>query len=406
MIKKVFTALLSVALLVTMAFAGNASTSSNGEPLNELKTRDRNAYYVSVFQKIINTFPTASTRSAEGGINPVQYPDEYAGAYIDDADNLHIVLTRTSRRATEYDYPKLTDYDDDVIYEYAPFPLSKLYEVQKTLDGVMQEFDIQSTSLNECDNVIEVKIWDETKENDILDYLESNVFGFSPDSVTIESTTDEIVCTATTNTNSNALAGSRSTNSSGYATLGFNANGPNGTRGVVTAAHFATAGTTIYNANGIQIGHATRRQYSSGTIDAAFVPFPGNIKASNKVLNSSWASNGESITGAYYNAGLVTGMRTTKCGATSGINEGTVLSLSVTTNVESVEFTDQVKISNAQAKGDSGGPVFERWARSSGGYGLTLIGIATFQETGTGYALCSKAQNIFNTLSVSLYVMK
>jgi hypothetical protein len=57
-------------------------------------------------------------------------------------------------------------------------------------------------------------------------------------------------------TTSNALAGSDTTSSASTgATLGFNAyRHATGQAGVITAGHYATAGTTIYNAKGTTIG--------------------------------------------------------------------------------------------------------------------------------------------------------
>jgi len=38
----------------------------------------------------------------------VRYPDEFAGAFIDKSNKLHIILTKNVDLGTEYDYRKLT----------------------------------------------------------------------------------------------------------------------------------------------------------------------------------------------------------------------------------------------------------------------------------------------------------
>lgn len=66
--------------------------------------------------------------------------------------------------------------DPDVIFETAEFPLSSLYEVQDALDGVMIEFSIDASGVDEITNRLELNLGNSTKQRDIIDYL-NNQFG-------------------------------------------------------------------------------------------------------------------------------------------------------------------------------------------------------------------------------------
>ena len=423
MIKKVSLVILSAILIFTTTYKTNALnfTLREMESQNELKEIDRNFYYVTMFQKVINSFPVETEKkyesidsykednlNAEKNIDMkevIKFPEEYAGAYIDETNALHIILTKSVE--TEYNYQKITDYDKGVVFDYANFSLSQLYEIQHNLDIVMQKYSVETTVLNEIKNVVEIELLDSLQEKDIVEYLKSNIIDFKEESIFFK-VGKGVKATATTNPSNNAISGSKIINSSDsqdWATIGFNAY--NGQKyGLVTAGHFATSGKTLKNSNGTTIGSMTESQFS-GNVDAAFVPFSSSITKSYKVLNGFSSDQNDNITDFIENDYAPVGMNTEKHGAATGHNSGAVVSASVTVNVEGrVTLTDLMEVSNEQDFGDSGGPVLNcpYTGYLEPGYirPLALIGIAC-EGKSNGHALVSKAQNVFKALSVSLY---
>jgi len=65
-----------------------------------------------------------------------------------------------------------------VVFEVAEFSLFFLYEVQRTLNPVMRDFDIVYTSMNEFENRLDVGLSDCARERDVVEFLESKFDGF------------------------------------------------------------------------------------------------------------------------------------------------------------------------------------------------------------------------------------
>jgi len=394
---------LLVFAIVFTAFTSSLASSTGIEIQSSLKEADKNYYYASVFQKLIDSFPTELIQDQGVDRQVVAYPQDYAGAYIDDSNTLHIVLTKSAAMTTEANYQKIMDNDEDIIFETADFPLSRLYEIQRTLDIVMQEFGIESIALNEITNKIEIHLLDSTKEKDIIEYLKTKLYAFNDNSVIFK---DPVGFeTTAANTASNALGGSNTASTSGTAaTLGFNAyRHATGQTGVVTAAHYATTGLTIRNAMGTNIGSASIRQFS-GTVDAAFIPFPVGITWSYRFFGT-YLPNEDFFTGYFPNAYDLTGMYVMKLGRTTGSTTGYVTSASASGVYDGITFTDQARVSNTQQDGDSGGPVF--WSFTGplipGQVRPNIIvGIATFAD-GSNNGYVSKVENINNALGISPY---
>ncbi|MDR2720263.1 MAG: S1 family peptidase, partial [Nitrososphaerota archaeon] len=335
-------------------------------------------------------------------------PDEYAGAYIDEANKLHIILTKPVDAETEYDYQAIIGYDETVIFEVAKYPLTYLHEVQNALDDVMSEFGICATELNEYVNKIDVHLFDRTQEGAIVEFLQTKVDNFDEKSLAFKVATDIVADAA--NTSGNALGGSLTKEGSTNAgTLGFNAyRASEGKYGVVTAAHVALNGTTLSNAMGTTIGQTTKNVFG-GTVDAAFIPFPNGILGIGKITQSdqfygSFSNNDDYFTGYLPNgAYLVVGMSVVKIGAKTGYQTGTITDTSATLDpVTGGHFTDQMKYNTIRDSGDSGGPVFHKISLSGQMdvnvlLGIHCIGGAINESYG------SKVWNIKSELGVEPY---
>lgn len=97
--------------------------------------------------------------------------DEFAGAYIDSSNTLHIILTNNATATIINYYRNITGNGTDIVFETAVFPLSYLKAVQAALNGVMIEFGIEETVLNETANKIDIHLLDSTKQKDVIEFL-------------------------------------------------------------------------------------------------------------------------------------------------------------------------------------------------------------------------------------------
>ena len=237
-------------------------------PLSEVKELDRNWYSFSIFRDLIGCFPTVTVMGEYGLDEAVAYPSDYAGAYIDEADNLHILLTKDVDDASEYDYRAIVRYDEDIVFEVAKYSFSFLNDAQWTVGGVMADFGISDTVVNVQANRLEIGLVDRSMEGAVVEFLQTKFDGFD-DNCVVFGDAIKIELTAS-NAPNNALSGSNATSAVGRATIGFNAV-RNGRNGVVTAGHYAVTGRTIGNALGTNIGAASASDTINGGLDAAFV---------------------------------------------------------------------------------------------------------------------------------------
>jgi hypothetical protein len=153
---------------------------------SSLKETGRNTYYSFVGGRLITSFPTALIHDEFGERKIILYPPEYAGGYIDEFNNLHIVLAKDADfMVTKRVYQEIMGNDEDIIYEVADFPLSRLYEVQRTLDKVMYEFDISGTGINEFTNRIDICI-EKEREKDVLEFLKTKFDDFDERCITFD----------------------------------------------------------------------------------------------------------------------------------------------------------------------------------------------------------------------------
>jgi hypothetical protein len=404
--KKTIAGLISVLLVsvivvtaFTPAFALPKGTEPTGaESLKALKETDRGSYYAFIAADLKATFPKTTVHDEYGNRTLIAYPQEFAGAYIDKSNTLHIVLTKNANSATKNNYQAILGYDKDVIYEFADFPLSHLYAVQSTLGDVMLQFGIDCTTINEVTNRVDVHLNTTiASEKEVIDYLNTKFNGFDSRCITFVSPAG--INISADDTTSNALAGSNMDTAYTGGTLGFNAyRHPTGQAGVVTAAHLADNGVNCYNAKSTLIGTPSVRQFS-GTLDAEFIPFSASITYSYKM--HGFNSPDDCITHYYPDSSNYTnGMPINKYGRVSGANSGTVLSTSGWCLYNGQRFDDQLVISNTEELGDSGGPVFKTVVVSPGTDLHILAGIATFKDDSSN-AYVSKVGNMISAWDIT-----
>ncbi|MDG6223859.1 MAG: hypothetical protein IAX21_03685 [Candidatus Bathyarchaeota archaeon] len=169
--------LLVFAIVFTVVLP-SLTPSEETEIQNSLKETDRNLYYGCLLGQLKASFPKVLIQTEYGEQEVIAYPPEYAGAYVDKSDNLHIVLTKKANITTKQDYLEIMDNNEEIIFDIGDFSLSHLYELQRTLGGVMQEFSIEFIGLNETANRLDIGLHDRTKENEIKEFLKNEFNDF------------------------------------------------------------------------------------------------------------------------------------------------------------------------------------------------------------------------------------
>jgi hypothetical protein len=410
MSKKTIAGLISILLVsvivitaFTPAFAASKGTEPNAtDKLTSQKEIDRNSYYSTMAAALKETFPkiTIKDEAENYEFQDFAYPPEYAGAYIDEANNLHIILSKNANMVTKDNYQVIMGNDPDVIYEYVEFPLSTLYEIQRSMFSYMKDFRIECLKVDEINNKVEISLLDNTQEKQITDYLNAKFDNFNSRCVTFTGPIGLKLTAA--DTASNALAGGNVSNAFELSTFGFNAyKHSTGQAGVVVAGHCTPVDANNYNIFGTLVGSANvNNRCFWGDVDAAFIPFSASITASYKM--HAFSSPDDCITHYYPSASYTLGESMTKHGATSGTNTGTVTALSVGVYYDDygVSIYDQVQITNTQALGDSGGPVFHTEVVNPGTDLHILAGIAVSMD-GSGQAYVTKIHNINSQFGIT-----
>ena len=249
---------LSVSFLVIISVSFGLLSKETSLKETSFKETNRNSYYSGLAGNLKASFPKVLIQTEFREKEVIAYPQEYAGAYIDGSNTLHIVLTKKANMTTKLDYQEIMGNDEDIIYDIADFPLSHLYEIHSTLTGVIREFSIDGIGVSEITNKVEIHLLDSTQEKEITEFLKNKFNDFDVRCIIFKEP-HGIKATAA-DTASNALTGSNTASSS----------------------MLATSGTSIENALGTTIGSSSVRQFS-GTIDAVFVPFPAGITQSYRI---------------------------------------------------------------------------------------------------------------------------
>ena len=372
-------------------------------PMSEVKELDRNWYYLSLFQDLVKCFPTVLVEGKYGLVEEIVYPSNYAGAYIDEADTLHILLTKDAGADSECDYRAILRYDEDVVFEVAKYSWSFLKEVQSALDANMANLSIGSTGVHVQTNQLEVGLFDREMERAVIEFLKTKFEGFDERCVVFEDTV--LATPMAANTINNALAGSKAqpTGGLGHGTIGFNAV-KNGVNGIVTAGH-AAYNTWLFNEKNGPIG-IVGSDISLDGIDAAFVPYSNqaNMQLSYRLVDNASVAD-DRLTNYCPNGYYLVGQNTHKIGGTTGYTSGKVQNIGVTKEVAGNHvLTNQITVTNDLQPGDSGSAVYSAFGavQTTLVPPKTIIGIATHNAGGVTYV--SPVWTIMSTFGVEPYL--
>lgn len=355
------------------------------------------------------------------------YPDEYAGAYIDNNNNLIICYTAGNLRALSafYSADKATQITAErlstftasvkeetvqklVSFAEVKYSYNYLFELNDALVDYFAEFGIYSSSLCEPENRVEIQLSDIALKSSLEARLQANSIPL--DAVSIVPVASEI------NADKNAYPGDAIWYTTGFlglggkytGTIGFNAI-YNGVAGVVTNGHVAESGEKM-KVSGGTLGTPTFSTYANnGKVDVAFIPFPSSSwTTSGQIKQDGYTMPGGSggaiwsyLDAAASSASLVVGAKIYKYGNTTKKTLGSLISTSinVTVNYGTEDEPDRrvikdcIKYSNTRQGGDSGGPVGTYVADSWGRCRVNLAGLH-FAGGSTGFAC--KLSNILS----------
>lgn len=281
----------------------------------------------------------------------VEYPEYYAGAYLDEEKNLVVNLAVNSKKNKE----KVKDVVGDVEFQASQYSYNELMDAYTELSA----YDFESRknapqviwiSVDEINNCVNVGIQD--LKNTDAEWIQKNVC--KTDCIKYTNAEAE-----TEDCDTYVRPGQYLDNGAVSFSAGFMADRINSSGeyvfGFITCAHGGnTVGTDIYNWADTRLGHVTLRQ-NSGNCDASFVRLKSTACFDPDVLyadSSGSKGRGETLCGMIYN--MPVGYTVYKNGATSYRTQGTITSTNFTAN----DITDMYAANAYAAGGDSGGTFY------------------------------------------------
>lgn len=276
----------------------------------------------------------------------IKYPDDYAGAYIEDCV-LHICLTELSPEREEY-YKELCGQIDPE-FEVKSYSRDQLQEIRDVIEEKNID-DIVSIGLSEKDNEIIVGVLNDCKD------VRDEIYNALPQVMEVEKKNEvpiNIVEKEPMITDVALKGGMQLTNKNGSRfTLGISGT-YRGDDALLTCGHaFKTKGEEVYY-NGNLIGTVTKLKYgNSDYYDYAVV----------KITESGFSTTNKLASGTVIksiNKLPVEGMTVKKYGAKTGITQGIVTAVDIAFEDEHGNVTyGLMEASFSTEKGDSGGPVY------------------------------------------------
>ena len=316
----------------------------------------------------------------------------YSGAYINNNDELVVVLEKDCGEEIVEDVEKI---DDDIEIKYAQYTLEELEHAKEDLTKVMENkkelFDfVNAIYIDEMNNCIVIDIIDisDEKIEFIKKYISRDVhIAFNG----VEKS--DIVSGEATALKGGQAIYVRNGGSVGRGSIGFRAKTSDGKYyGFVTAGHVGKyLGQKVYADKACKklIGTVIRRQ-QSGSVDAAFV----------RITNSNYTmSNGIYYKNVNLNSSVanpVQGATVYKSGSSTGWTSGKVKYTNCNVKIDNRSFTNLAKADYASKSGDSGGTVYEPFYALKSPY--TAVGI----HVASG-GVFVKSNNILSALKLKRY---
>lgn len=332
----------------------------------------------------------------EPGKEP-DYPDYYAGAYVDSEGTLTVCTTSTAKKiknkiydATDSKELKIEKKENsyDELLEVKSFIEEKISSVSNE-KGVVG--DICAVAIDDKNNVVvvEVRNLDELKQRNLESLFgDSEQIEYKNRHKDIKPVSKSLSAGMSTYYSSD---GWRHLYSIGYKAFRLTSSGEY-QYGFVTAGHGNSVGCTM-KYDGDEIGKITGREFS-GSVDASFVQVTNSeYEMTNNIYYTEDVANG-----GYYLSYLPVGYPVYKVGATTQLTSGEVTYSSITIYYTDNlgTFTDFLDTSLISSGGDSGGLVFAPYDND-----FMVVGILDASDD-TSSSVC-KCGNIEDAMGVYIY---
>jgi len=374
--KKFFSLLVVSVLVFNICFSVFADTTkTNGDLVKEEieESQDLSSFHekakkqekaVNEYNKLMNSIHDSNKRSSDEA-----FPEYYGGAFIDENDDL-VVLVTTKEKSGKEKVKEATENSDTKIKEakHSYNDLLKIQtKVEKTYTSLYKKNnedveiksildDITGIYIDDKGNqvVVQIKELSVEKEelfNKLFGNSELIVFedGFTYSDTAIDWRPGRKIYSDT---------GYLST---GYSAYSYNSSGSK-IYGFVTAGHSFSNGDEVYTSSSrSSVLGICRSSKNSGSVDAAFIEITSSTyENSNKVYysDSSGAGSGVTLKAGEYTTSVAQGEKVYKAGAKTYLTEGTVLSSSHSETFSGKVFTDLLKASTLNLGGDSGGVAY------------------------------------------------
>jgi len=338
-------------------------------------------------------------KTKENGRREKEYPQDYAGAYMD--ENGDLVICLTSKDAIK-DYNRFFDNNikktkeqlqeqvkmntisetyilNQVKYQLKDISLSSLITIQENLESKMSEFGINEIQISQKDNKILIFLYDLNKQSNINDYLIE--LGVNHEIIKYYKAKKDAMPTGTNCYNGTEILGG----STSMGSIGFHAiHNSTGKYGIITNGHVIESSQTAYKGS-TKIGKPSI-WIVGGNMDIAFIPYDtSKINTTSTVKAANWVS---AIYGWTY---PLEGQNVERWGISSGHTTATITSTYITKTVNyggsigMVSLHGLFEMNSPIISGDSGGPILS-WHN--------IVGINVGTTPSTSYGI-----NVANILS-------
>lgn len=357
---------------------------------------------------------------------PQSLPNTYAGAYIDENDQLHLYVTKgnlsnyeqtideisvdillspytaeLAKRRINTAQNSIKNIKDTIAIHEVVYSYKYLHSLMEQLYLAMDQLGIVEIDINQPDNCLFVKIKDLSFVNDVHTYLSTANPSYDSNAVQIVEGQESTEYMSRYAYNGDQVSWSSAT-SFGSGSVGFNGTfvdyQGNSHYGVVTNAHVAPLHQTMnYGPYAEETLGKCILHVKGGSVDLAFIEFNSSDWVRTSSLKGSSIQKINAVASA---SDLVVGRRVVMYGSSTGSSAGTIRSISNTLTVAGVQYYDLFKTSCSVNNGDSGGTVV---VNSVGSTTNKLLGIVSARDNTNEEMIGVKYSNI-QTFGVTAYI--
>lgn len=360
-IKKPFITLCIVIAMTCSCVSGQAFASNELQQSSMTSVADENGIEKYGEEFILNqteaclSYEKLMDSFEETEDSEIQYPDYYAGSYINDNGNLVVYKVQSDSLEAgtneEYGTAQIDETleenigNDDFILKDARYSYNELTETMNILN------DYKLAENNQVANNFNV-YWLSDKSNCIFVELNDCSTDAINDFKNEVCDSETIIFKASSGEaekETKIKAGRKIICNNSYGSVGYRVK-RNGHIGFITAGHMGEKDDDVYIGS-TKIGKIKARK-ESGSVDAAFVRVTNDDYTPSNILKGT--SNKLSTTISEPGVGTVIN----KLGATTGATTGKILSKNVTVTLDGITHTNLTSADYESAPGDSGGTVY------------------------------------------------